>query len=158
MGFLERLADASKHAGEFPLDQILRRLRNHDNLCDVAKDFGLLPDAEEEQHLRRDWYGGPHSWWPNYPVEGRVREGYIELLGIVREKRLPVQALWIEGSLDFVVRTSVSDIQITFLIFTPPRRGRPDPLKIEDEPWLRIRRPRQRPTPTQPIRGPGGPG
>ena len=125
-GFLKRLGAASKHADHYPLGQIIRNLRDGEDVCDVAKRHALLPDTGEESHLRRDWYGGEDSWWPAWPVQDIIRDGYVELLETVQRKRLPVDAHWIEGADEFRTICLVSDVQITFLILTPQHTRRDD--------------------------------
>jgi len=125
--FLERLHEASRHAEKYPLDEILARLEGGENICDVASDAGLVPDADEDEHLRRDWYGygepdGRSRFWPDWDVEGITREAYIRALRCMLELKVPVTGYWISGIDEFAVPILPSPSQITMVMLTPTPR------------------------------------
>jgi hypothetical protein len=136
--FLERLSAASRRRAEFDLDAILRELRSPAKLVDLAKKFRLLSDPDEERHLREDWYGETgRPWWPGFPVEAIVRQGYIEMIELVKRRDLPVDALWVTGQSEFRISLTSSPSQITMLFLTPPC---PESLVAEDTTLLAIER------------------
>jgi hypothetical protein len=123
-GYMDRLSAASQERSRLPLREIIGRLRGGENLCDLARSFGLLTDRDEEMHLRRDWYGEGEPddrsrWWPDFNVEGIVRAGYLQALGLVESLDLPLAAYWLTGHPDFVAVVLPSRYQVTFTLLTP---------------------------------------
>jgi hypothetical protein len=151
-GFLKRLAEASQEWRHLPLGRLVERLEGGEDLCDLAREFGLLADAAEEEHLRRDWYGGASSWWPEHDVTDIVRRAYVDALRMVQERGVPVAAYWIEGASELRVELLPSRNQITMLFLTPHRKPILDALALQP-----IADPSRPPFPPPTPGRPGGP-
>jgi hypothetical protein len=130
LGFLRALDRASRGRHQWPeagVQQLLHILKKAGSLGDVCARFGLFATAEEERHVREDWFGqGGKGWWPKEPMEALFRKGMIRAIELLREHDVPLASYWRIGKTTrkAQITFAVSRHQLTLIISTPPPRVR----------------------------------
>jgi hypothetical protein len=91
---------------------------------------------DDVEHFRRHWL---EDWWPGHRVEDVLRNGFAAAIGLARERRLPIETIWLCADEDaFQVYYVEGPRQVTVIVFTPtPVEQVPDELMTELEPiWV----------------------
>jgi hypothetical protein len=132
---------ASKARAGLDLDQILGELRSRKSLVDIGKTLGIVRDAQQEAHLRQDWFNETgRGWWRKHPVERIFRDGLIKAVELVKALDLPIDSYWLRtDSPNEPVRAlvTVSDRQITVLFVSPqPKGARAARLAVDTSIWV----------------------
>ena len=107
--------------------------RNH---SDEGSGRMLGLSEDDVEHFRRHWLG---DWWPGKQVEAVLRNGFAAAIRLARERRLPIEAVWVCADEDaFQVYFVEGARQITVIVFTPqPVEQVPEELMTEFEPiWV----------------------
>jgi hypothetical protein len=122
-------------------DTALQRLES-DHLVDLARahahDEPGRPAGLTEgdvEHFEEDWIGH----WGEYPVEEVMRAGFKKAITLAREKRKPIESLWVcANENSFHVYVCDGPLQITVLVFTPPplEHVHEDALSEEEPLWV----------------------
>ncbi|MGH9013197.1 MAG: hypothetical protein ACRDZ1_04570 [Acidimicrobiia bacterium] len=122
-------------------DTALQRLES-DRLVDLARAHAHdepgrsagLTEGDVE-HFEEDWIGH----WGEYPVEEVMRAGFKKAITLAREKRKPIESLWVcANENSFHVYVCDGPLQITVLVFTPPplEHVHEDALSEEEPLWV----------------------
>ena len=86
----------------------------------------MLPlNAEERNHIARDWFDPYKSWWPKQqPVDIIVRLGMIQAIELVSQAGADgagrrVDCYWMNGVDKVSLTACISPAQVTVILFTP---------------------------------------
>jgi hypothetical protein len=114
---LQKIFEQTKSGG-FPVAEARTRLEAGEDLLTVARGYDLI-DEQSESHFRADWFtkGG---YWGERDVDGVIRRGFIEALGMAETLNAPIAGYWLSGAEDLAVPVLPSPVQVTLLVLTPP--------------------------------------